>query len=139
MYLLKQQNWGGEHFCNLKLVNLKQLKYGTGHCVEWCRGQWLQINKIEIWRKLQKNIDNVYRTRWSGQRYINKLIINSIVMYVLKQSGIKGRENFCNLKLIHFKNLVYDKGQNMECCRGLHPQVNKIEILKKLQKNEPGI
>ena len=54
MYLLKQQNWGGGHFCNLKLVNLKQLKYGTGHCVEWCRGQWLQINKIEIWRKLQK-------------------------------------------------------------------------------------
>ena len=89
---------GGEHFCNLKLVNLKQQKYGIGHCVEWCRGQWLQINKIEIWRKLQKNIDNVYRTRWSGQRYINKLIINSIVMYVLKQSGIKGRGNFCNLK-----------------------------------------
>ena len=55
MYLLKQQNWGGgEHFCNLKLVNLKQQKYGIGHCVEWCRGQWLQINKIEIWRKLQK-------------------------------------------------------------------------------------
>ena len=89
--------------------------------------------------KITKNIDNVYRTRWSGQRYINKLIINSIVMYVLKQSGIKGRENFCNLKLIHFKNLVYDKGQSMECCRGLHPQVNKIEILKKLQKNEPGV
>ena len=54
MYVLKQQNWGGGHFCNMKLVNLKQLKYGTGHCVEWCRGQWLQINKIEIWRKLQK-------------------------------------------------------------------------------------
>ena len=43
------------------------------------------------------------------------------------------------MKLIHFKNLVYDKGQNMECCRGLNPQVNKIEILKKLQKNEPGV
>ena len=81
--------------------------------------------------KITKTLIIIYRTRWSGQRYINKLIIISIVMYVLKQSGIKGRGNFCNLKLIHFKNLVYDKGQSMECCRGLHPQVNKIEILKK--------
>ena len=98
MYLLKQQNLGGGgHFCNLKLVNLKKLKYGKGHCVEWCRGQWLQINKIEIWRKLQKNTD-VYRTRWSGQRYINKLIIFIEVMYVLKQRGIVGGGHFCNLK-----------------------------------------
>ena len=71
--------------------------------MEWCRGQWLQINKIEIWRKLQKNIDNVYRTRWSGQRYINKLIINSIVMYVLKQSGIVGG-HYCDMTLIYLKH-----------------------------------
>ena len=70
--------------------------------MEWCRGQWLQINKIEIWRKLQKNIDNVYRTRWSGQRYINKLIINSIVIYVLKQSGIGGQA-FLEFEIILFK------------------------------------
>ena len=78
----------------MKLVNLKQLVHGTGHSIEWCRGQWLQINKIEIWRKLQKNIDNVYRTRWSGQRYINKLIINSIVMHVLNRVESGGGKIF---------------------------------------------
>ena len=49
----------------------------------------------------------MYRTRWSGQRYINKLIINSIVMYVLKKSGIVGCDHFCNQKLIYLKYLVY--------------------------------
>ena len=48
--------------------------------MERCRGQPAQ-KKIEIERKLQ-NIDHEQRARWSGQGYINKLIIIRIVMCV---------------------------------------------------------
>ena len=59
-------------------------------------------------------MDLAYRTRWSGQGCINKLITMSIVMYVLKQSGIVEGGHFCNLKLIHLKHLVYFTGSGME-------------------------
>ena len=45
----------------------------------------------------------IYRTRWSGQGCINRLIIISIIMYVLKERGIVGGRYFCNLKLKHTK------------------------------------
>ena len=43
---------------------------------------------------ITKNMDHRYRTRWSGQGYISKLIIISVVMYILKQSGIVGGRYF---------------------------------------------
>ena len=49
-------------------------------------------------------MDHAYRTRWSGQRCLNKLIIIRIVMYVLKQSRIM---EVGNLKLIYLKYPVY--------------------------------
>ena len=54
-------------------------------------------------------MDHAYRTRWSGKGYINKLLIISIVIYVLKLSGIRGAEHFCNMKLIYLKHLQYSK------------------------------
>ena len=41
-------------------------------------------------------IDQAYRTKWSGQGCINKLIIISVVMYILKQSGNMGEGQFEN-------------------------------------------
>ena len=59
MKVPKQQNQkgsqGGGHFCNLKLICLKILVYGIGHGMEWYRDWGLQVNKTEIWKKLQKH------------------------------------------------------------------------------------
>ena len=46
---------GGGYFSNLKVICLKHLVYGIGHGMEWCRDWRLQVNKIEIQRKLQKH------------------------------------------------------------------------------------
>ena len=48
-----------------------------------------QVNKIEILRNLQK-YNQAYRSKWSGQGCINKLIILSIVIYVIIQKGFVG-------------------------------------------------
>ena len=61
--------------------------------MEWCRGQRPQVNKLKF-RENYKNMDHMYRTRWSGQGCINKLIIISTVIYVLKLSRIRGIDIF---------------------------------------------
>ena len=49
VHVLKYSGIGrGEHFCNLKLIYLKHLVYGTDRSMELCRGRLLQVNKIEI-------------------------------------------------------------------------------------------
>ena len=49
VFVIKQSGIvGGEHFCNLKLIYLKHLVYGTDRSMELCRGRLLQVNKIEI-------------------------------------------------------------------------------------------
>ena len=78
--------------------------------MDWCRGWQPQVNKIEIQRKLQKNMDHAYRTRWSGQGCINKLS-------TIKQSGILGNGHFCILILIYSYHQVYQRGHGMELCR----------------------
>ena len=59
MYVLREGYHGGGYFCNQKLIYLIYFVYGTGCSVEWCRGQWSQVNKIEILRKLQKYGPNI--------------------------------------------------------------------------------
>ena len=61
-------------------------------------------------------MDHMCRTWHSGQGCINKLIIISIEMYVLKQSGIGGFGHFCNLKLIYLEYLLYSTGCGIEWC-----------------------
>ena len=56
-----------------------------------------------------------YRTRWSGQGCMNKLIIISIVMYILKQSEIIGGGHVWDLKQIYSKQLVYGTGCRVGC------------------------
>ena len=99
IYTEKSRIVRGGLFCNLKLINLKHLVCYTGGSIEQCRGRRPQVNKIEVQRKLKKNMKHPYRTRWSGQGCMNKLIIISIVISVLKQRGIRGGGHFCNHKL----------------------------------------
>ena len=47
-------------------------------------------------------MNQAYRTTWSVQGCINKLIVISIVIYVLKQSGIGGQA-FLEFEIILFK------------------------------------
>ena len=54
MYILIQSKIvEGEYF--LSGIDLKHLLHGTDCSMEWCRGWWPQVNKIEIKRKLQKH------------------------------------------------------------------------------------
>ena len=46
-----------------------------------------------------QNIDHAHRDRQSGQGCINKPIIISIVINVLRHNRLVGGEHFCNLKL----------------------------------------
>ena len=68
----------------------------------------------------------MYGTILLDQGYMNKLIIVSIVMYVLKQSGMEWK--FMQSEINSFKRLVYSIAHGIEQCRGQWPQVNKIEI-----------
>ena len=77
-------------------------------------------------------MNDAYRIRLSGQGCINKLIIISRVMYLIKLIRIMMAGHFCNLKLIFLKHLEYSKSHVMERCRGRQPQVNKIEMQIKL-------
>ena len=58
--------------------------------MEWCRGQMPQVNKLKFRENYKKNIDDAYRTRWSGQGCINKQIISNIVVHILKKSRLVG-------------------------------------------------
>ena len=60
------------------------------------------MDKYLKFRENNKNMDDAYRTRWSCQGCINKLIVISIVIYVLKQSGIGGQA-FLEFEIILFK------------------------------------
>lgn len=77
----------GVYFCSLKLIYLKHPVYVKGHGMEWFRAGVHRSIKIEF-RENYKNMDHVFRTRWSGQGCMNKLFIISIVMHVPKQSRI---------------------------------------------------
>ena len=74
-----------------------------------------------------KKIDNTCRTRWSGQGYINKLIIISVVMYILKQSGIVG-VGISKTEINSLYPLLYCTGCGIEQCRSWQSQVNKLKF-----------
>ena len=103
MYVLKQSSIVGcGLFCKLKLIYLKHLVYGICHAMEWCRGRQKQVNKIKIQRLFQKHELSVQDQMVMSGVY-KKLIIISIVIYVLKLSSIRGGSQFLQSETNLFK------------------------------------